>query len=175
MTGRESADRKQARAGRLRMLVAGPMLSIGVILACLPAFHGCLGLGKRSGAAPRKRADNSPCMTCHMDFKKEPLAVGHAAIGAGCATCHGESGAHGDDESNIITPDVMFGRAEIRPFCMTCHQTHTKGKVLDAFLAKWADKRRPNGRIVSEESVCTDCHGNHAVLRPDQLNPTDPG
>ena len=34
MTGRKSADRKQEGAVRRQMWVAGPMLSIGVILVC---------------------------------------------------------------------------------------------------------------------------------------------
>ena len=116
-----------------------------------------------------KAADNSHCLVCHLDFKTELLTAQHEKAGIGCTTCHGESLAHGDDEFNIITPDVSFGRAEIDPFCKTCHQAKKDSQVYAAFLKKWRDKRRPNGRIISEESVCTDCHGNHAVLSPDKL------
>ena len=126
---------------------------------------------------PRRPASNEECLVCHMDFKKEEIAVEHAKAGVGCFTCHGPSAAHGNDEANIVTPDVTFGRAEITAFCKTCHETHETGPKYKAFLKTWSDKRRPNGRIVSAESVCTDCHGNHAVLRPDQLEhvPPKPG
>jgi len=76
--------------------------------------------------------------------------------------------AHGDDELNIIPPDKLFGRAEIVPFCKSCHATHVTGGVYEAFVKKWHSKRRPNGRMILDNSVCTDCHGNHAILRADQ-------
>ena len=112
--------------------------------------------------------DNSECLICHMDFKAEVLSAVHEKAGIGCTTCHGVSLAHGDDELNITPADRLFGRAEIVPFCKSCHPTHKRGKVYDAFLDKWHSRRRPNGRMVLADSVCTDCHGNHAVLRVDQ-------
>ncbi len=63
------------------------------------------------------KADNSECLVCHMDFKSELISSRHEEEGVGCTYCHGESLAHGDDESNIIKPDVLFGRAEIRGYC----------------------------------------------------------
>ena len=113
-------------------------------------------------------ADNSECLVCHMDFKAEEISAGHEQAGVGCINCHGDSLAHGDDELNITPPDRLFGRAEIVPFCKGCHPTHIEGKVYDDFLQKWHSNRRPNGRMILDDSVCTDCHGNHAVLRPDQ-------
>lgn len=120
---------------------------------------------------PVKPADNSACMVCHADFEKEPLAAAHQKAGIGCSKCHGESGDHGGDELNIMLPDVMFGRKEIEPFCTGCHEKkdHPKGKEYLRFLKKWRDKYRPNGRIVQDKSICTDCHGNHAVLTPAQM------
>ena len=175
MTGRKSADRKQEGAVRRQMWVAGPMLSIGVILACLPAFHGCLGLGKPSGAVRRKRADNSPCMTCHMDFKKEPIALSHEKAGFGCTHCHGLSNDHGGDELNILPADKVYGRMEIVPLCKSCHPEHKKSRAFDNFKKKWQSRYRPNGRMITSGShVCTDCHGNHAVISPDKLQfPTE--
>jgi uncharacterized protein with PIN domain len=89
--------------------------------------------------------------------------------GIGCTYCHGQSLAHGDDESNIIKPDVLFGRAEIRDYCKKCHQVHRKGSKYDAFVKEWHGERRPSGRIVADDSACTDCHGKHSVLRVDQM------
>lgn len=115
-----------------------------------------------------RQVDNSECLICHMDFKTEVLSVRHEKAGVGCTSCHGTSLAHGDDELNVTPPDRLFGRAEVVPFCKACHPTHKTGKVYNAFLRKWHGRRRPNGRMVLDDSVCTDCHGNHAVLRVDQ-------
>lgn len=113
-------------------------------------------------------ADNSYCYVCHKDFETEELSAQHAKEGIGCEGCHGQSWPHADDEFNIVPPDVRYGRAEIDAFCKTCHPTHSKGKAYEDFLRKWLNEHRPNGRMVSEDSVCTDCHGNHAILSPDK-------
>ncbi len=121
-------------------------------------------------AVARAPADNSKCLVCHLDFKAELISARHEKAGIGCSACHGPSLAHGGDEYNITTPDRLFGRAEIAPYCSGCHLEHKKGKAYDDFLEKWHSRRRPNGRMIMDDSVCTDCHGNHAVLRPDQQN-----
>jgi hypothetical protein len=112
--------------------------------------------------------DNSACLVCHIDFEEESLAATHLEAGIVCAACHGFSGDHRGDELNIITPDVMFGRAQIIAFCEPCHPTHRKDKPYADFVKTWYGKRRPNGRMVLRHSVCTDCHGNHAILLPEQ-------
>ena len=121
-------------------------------------------------AKPRKPADNSECLVCHADFETETLSAKHAKAGTGCFDCHGPSTDHGDDEWNIVLPDVLFGRKEITPFCTKCHkkEDHPKGEKYRAFVKKWSGKYRPNGRMIRKTSICTDCHGNHAVLSPDQ-------
>lgn len=129
------------------------------------------GSGTITGQKPPAKArpaDNSECLICHMDFKTELLSIRHEKAGIGCTGCHGASLAHGDDELNVTPPDRLFGRAEIVPFCTACHATHKTGEAYKAFLKRWHSKRRPNGRMVLNDSVCTDCHGNHAVLRIDQ-------
>jgi len=162
-------------SGTVHRVVAAGALSVvagAVLLAGLMA-PGCDRMPGNPGTpgpvTVGKAADNSHCLVCHLDFKTESLTAWHEKAGVGCTTCHGESLAHGDDEFNIITPDVTFGRAEIDRFCKGCHETKKDTQEHAAFLKKWEDKRRPNGRIISEESVCTDCHGNHAVLSPDKL------
>jgi nitrate/TMAO reductase-like tetraheme cytochrome c subunit len=119
-------------------------------------------------SAPARTGENAECLICHMDFAREELSVKHDEAGIGCISCHGDSLAHGDDELNITPPDKLFGRAEIERFCKGCHATHIEGKVYDEFVKKWHSKRRPNGRMILDDSVCTDCHGDHAILRPDQ-------
>lgn len=108
--------------------------------------------------------DNASCMICHIDFEKEPIASQHLEAGITCMACHGDSEVHRADEYNIMTPDVIWGRGEIDAFCKQCHQQHKYPKKVEAFLAQWESKRRPNGRWIETQSVCTDCHGKHAIV-----------
>jgi hypothetical protein len=160
----------------LGLLVVGAAALAAVALNCGPrGGHGEARwpeelLGPKPGLLSHARkADNAECFVCHADFREELISREHADHGIGCYTCHGPSRAHGGDEANIMPPDVVFGRAEIGRFCRSCHASHPTGKEYGAFVAEWTGKRRKNGRLVSADSVCTDCHGNHAVLRPDQL------
>lgn len=150
-------------------------LSRQLLVLCLCAdialtAGGCLQReSPKTQPTAAKPTDNSECLICHMDFKTEPISAKHEKAKVGCTNCHGPSLAHGDDELNITPPDKLFGRAEIVPFCEGCHPTHVVGKPYDDFVKKWHSRRRPNGRMILDDSVCTDCHGNHAVLRVDQL------
>jgi len=112
--------------------------------------------------------DNSVCLVCHADLEDEDLVAAHLKGGITCAGCHGLSESHRSDEANITKADILFGRAEIGPFCKSCHPKHKSGKQYQVFVKEWLGRRRPNGRMVTADSTCTDCHGNHAILRPDQ-------
>ena len=162
---------------RLLGRVVGLLLAACLALWWLSVARGPSTLGETAEAPagaesekPRAPADNSACLICHADFKTEMLAAEHAKAGTGCFDCHGPSTDHGDDEWNIVLPDVLFGRSEITPFCTKCHQKeeHPKGQKYQAFVKKWSGKYRPNGRMIRSTAICTDCHGNHAVLSPDQ-------
>ncbi len=112
--------------------------------------------------------DNQSCLVCHLDLEEEKISAVHLEkADMTCASCHGDSEAHRGDEWNIIRPDVIWGRAEMEPFCKQCHPKHKKSKAYDEFLTKWLDQRRPTGRWVKEDSPCLDCHGSHAVIIPD--------
>jgi len=109
--------------------------------------------------------DNEPCLVCHLNFKRETITASHQKAGMTCASCHGDSETHRADEMNIIRPDVLWGRAEIVPFCRQCHLAHKDPAKVEAFHKEWDGKRRPNDRCVTAESVCTDCHGLHANVK----------
>ena len=166
---------KRLAAWAISLLCAGCVI-VGILLSvsgCLSEDMGDSDVGRDSGRSEKEgimgaAADNSKCLLCHADFKAELISAGHEKAGVGCTKCHGLSLAHGGDELNITPPDKLFGRAEIAGFCKDCHPTHKKGQVYEDFVKKWHSKRRPNGRMVLDDSVCTDCHGEHAVLRPDQ-------
>lgn len=107
-------------------------------------------------------ADNDRCLTCHLNYAKEELAVIHQRVGFGCAKCHGACDEHIADESwasggNGTAPDIMYPREKINPACMKCHPkediiTQKKHKALFAST---------DGK--DKQKVCTDCHGEHRL------------
>lgn len=109
--------------------------------------------------------DNELCFTCHANFREETLAKTHLSAGVACAMCHGISYEHMNDETSHTKPDVLFGRAEVTEFCSRCHEEHKGPDKVDAFLAEWKGRTRPNGRLIVQQAMCTDCHGEHAILR----------
>jgi hypothetical protein len=113
--------------------------------------------------APAGGADNSRCQVCHLNFMTERLTVSHARTNIGCASCHGPSDAHIADESwasggNGTPPDILFTRYQIYHACLACH----KGEQVFAKV----EKHRPFWwSIASQERVCTDCHGQHRMVK----------
>ena len=81
-------------------------------------------VAKPVSPSSKKGADNGACFVCHANLKKESLAATHATNGVGCASCHGPSTAHRNDEANIIPPDIMFATETIDASCARCHDGH---------------------------------------------------
>ena len=113
--------------------------------------------------APAGGADNSRCQVCHLNFMTERLTVGHARTNIGCATCHGPSDAHIADESwasggNGTPPDKMFTRYQIYPACLACHNGEQVFAKVEKHQPFWWS-------IASQERVCTDCHGQHRMVK----------
>ena len=107
---------------------------------------------------------NSACMVCHIDFVDEELTVQHQEAGVMCAACHGPCLEHMDDEMAATRPDLVFGRAEVDKMCLECHGEHDDEGAVEAFLKEWLGRRRPNGQLITKDSICTDCHGRHVRL-----------
>lgn len=112
-----------------------------------------------------KRTDNGQCYVCHVGLKEEAITTIHLAEGVTCSKCHGPSSDHMHDEMQMTTPDLKFGRSEVDAMCGRCHKDQHKGvqPKVKAFLDEWRGRARPNGRTVSERSICTDCHGTHNI------------
>jgi hypothetical protein len=110
-----------------------------------------------SPATSKKIADNSSCLVCHANFRKEGLAATHAASAVSCASCHGPSIAHRNDEANIIPPDLMFPVESIDSSCARCHEGHDvePRAVVQRFLERSPRQTDP------KSLVCTSCHGEH--------------
>ena len=136
---------------------------VGLLLVSAVAFVGCqwLGLGGLPANAPptlRLRVkSNGQCHVCHMNYEEEKLAVTHVEEGVGCATCHGPSDAHCNDENNLTPPDVLYPRGQIDAACMKCHSRDK--------LAKRKEHAAALAGAAADRKVCTDCHGEHRLAR----------
>lgn len=122
-----------------------------------------LSFAALTGERVKMPKGNDACLVCHSNFAEEELAITHLKQGLTCAHCHGLSYEHRDDEANVTPPDFLFGRAQVKALCERCHSTHRNPKKVQEFQEKWEWKLRPIGRHLPRNSICTDCHGNHAL------------
>jgi hypothetical protein len=109
--------------------------------------------------------NNGLCLVCHLDFDEDSITADHLQRGITCAHCHGKSVAHMHDETMMTSPDVLYGRTEVESMCRHCHRSHKDKREVENFRAKWLGKKRENGRNITAESTCTDCHGLHTISR----------
>ncbi len=130
-------------------------------------------------SAQEQEVGNSKCYVCHPYLKTETLTTDHLEMGITCDMCHGPTIEHMHDEMLMTAPDQLFGREEVRAFCSTkdCHapandrayytfKDHKEPAKVLAFSEEWHGRMRPNGRAVTDHSVCTDCHGTHNLDKP---------
>ncbi len=104
-------------------------------------------------------ADNSYCIVCHVNYKRERLVTVHKPAGVGCETCHGISDKHSEDEDNLVPPDVMFSKRRVAPFCMQCHEKSELISENDDHKKLFETTYRPGGKS------CTDCHSMRHSLK----------
>jgi hypothetical protein len=116
---------------------------------------------KPAAKAPAEPADNSYCYACHANYNGEKLTKQHQPVGVGCENCHGPSVQHSGDEDNITPPDRMFNKADIDPFCITCHEK-------PALMKREDHRLYLKGETV--EQTCNECHGkeHHMKVRTRQ-------
>jgi hypothetical protein len=118
-------------------------------------------------ASPNRPADNRLCLVCHELLAKEEISHKHEVANLLCIDCHGRSRLHMEDEMLMTEADVLFGRTEVDPFCLSCHPDHKDPAKVEAFREEWRGRDRPNGRAVTSSSICTDCHGTHNLHSAD--------
>ena len=147
-------------------VLSGALLGVGLL--------GAVGVRRdRPGPRPALAAEevklddgnNAACLCCHADFDGEELVEKHLAQRITCRSCHGPSEYHRQDETLMTRPDLLWGRAEVVGFCKPCHAAHKNPAAVVAFQAQWVGKARPNGRFIREDAVCTDCHGQHTIVK----------
>ncbi|MCP4261938.1 MAG: DUF1080 domain-containing protein [Planctomycetes bacterium] len=156
---------------RTNLYLAGGIL-IFAVLVCVFA----ISYAEESQA--EKSDGNSKCYVCHPALKTEELTVSHLAMDVTCDECHGLSTEHMHDEMLMTQPDLLFGRSEVRAMCSnpSCHKPSGErrvyglgdhdSKAVEEFIKSWRGRIRPNGRAVTKDSVCTDCHGSHNITKP---------
>ena len=157
-----------------------PLVPAAILFAALPTIPACIIFSERNGAgqplAPGIISEedgaelpnnNDLCLICLLDFAYDSIAEEHLAAGITCGHCHGLSTEHMTDETMMTSPDVLHGRTEVSSMCTGCHlRPHeTVSESITVFLEKWENKKRENGRSITPESVCTDCHGLHTIAR----------
>jgi len=113
------------------------------------------------------------CTTCHAGAASAYAHSMHAKItragqvSANCQDCHGEShsvlaGGHSDSPVNHVHIPATCGRCHGQKFLM-----ESNGVSAQPFLSY---QESVHGRAVENGSmkaaVCTDCHGSHAILPP---------
>lgn len=109
-----------------------------------------------------EKADgNALCYTCHMGLRTEEITRVHLEKDITCDVCHGVSVEHMHDEMQLTRPDRLYGRGEVDGMCKMCHELHKKPTAVEDFRKQWLGKTRPNGRVITDKSICTDCHGVH--------------
>ncbi|UCE47442.1 MAG: DUF1080 domain-containing protein [Phycisphaerales bacterium] len=160
----------------MRFYIRTKPRSIAAIIVLSVLANGSV-IAKAEESQAQKPGGNSKCYVCHPALKTEELTTNHLRIGINCDTCHGASTEHMHDEMLMTKPDLLFGRSEVCGMCSSCHtlgeeghvfslQDHNDPEAVKAFLKKWTGRIRPNGRNVSADSVCTDCHGTHNISKP---------
>jgi len=65
----------------------------------------------------------------------------------------------------MTKPDILFGRDEVESMCRKCHGDHKNPQVVQDFREHWLGRSRPNGRTITSDSICTDCHGTHNIVK----------
>ncbi len=149
------------------------MTGVGI----LAAFAAALAICQAEESQAEKPSGNSKCYVCHPSMKTEELTNDHLPVGITCDICHGPTVEHMHDEMLMTKPDLLFGRSEVRAMCSKCHkphgqreyyerQDHKDPAAVQAFFEKWTGRIRPNGRNVTKDSICTDCHGTHNITKP---------
>ncbi len=155
----------------------GVILAFGLFLSmtvmCTQSKDGTTATGgadARSGPgteiaipAAARPVDNRLCLVCHKVLTDEPISLVHEKKKVLCIDCHGPSTLHMEDEMQMTKPDILFGRNEVQPFCRGCHERHQDPKKVEEFRKEWWGRDRPNGRVVNNASICTDCHGTHNI------------
>jgi cytochrome b subunit of formate dehydrogenase len=130
-----------------------------------------------------------PCETCHENHEKYPHPANTAK--PACNTCHEHqagdyaTGVHGAERKRgnegapdcgmchgsaheLLAPKTQAFRAAVPDTCGMCHT-----QVVEQYRASVHGQALARG--VGEAPLCTDCHGEHSILKPkNAASPVNP-
>jgi hypothetical protein len=128
--------------------------------------------------APHDKLGKVNCGKCHGDAEKSYATSAHGKLHAkgnkevpGCEGCHGKH-----DIRKPGNPESRTFRLNIVATCLSCH----KDRALEARYSHLPDhkliaayEQSVHGMALKKaglmgSAVCSDCHGNHAILPADQ-------
>jgi len=149
------------------------------LIGCICVLAVCFADEPQAEKPDDEKPDgNSKCYVCHPILKTEEITTVHLDIGITCDECHGPSIEHMHDEMLMTKPDLLFGRSEVQNMCSNpmCHKPgddrliygqkdHKDQAAVKTFHEKWLNRVRPNGRFITLNAVCTDCHGTHNIVK----------
>jgi hypothetical protein len=124
--------------------------------AMLAAWQKNIDQWKKEGT--EETADNSYCLVCHNNYRREKLVKAHEPVGIGCETCHGISDRHSADEDSVIPPDILFERTKVGLFCVQCHEQDELIESDDCHKKFFAGK-------LDHDKTCMSCHGSDHELK----------
>ncbi|MBP2675645.1 MAG: Cytochrome b subunit of formate dehydrogenase-like protein, partial [Deltaproteobacteria bacterium] len=125
--------------------------------------------------APHGKLRKVSCGRCHGDAARSFAGSSHGRLPAkgvanvpACHDCHGKH-----DVRKSSDPASMTFRLNIAATCLRCHKDGPDGKgsgrpgeeVVIAYAKSVHGKSAKAGQLGS--AVCSDCHGNHAILPGD--------
>ncbi len=125
---------------------------------------------------------DSTCVVCHSDLRQAYLESIHTETGIGCTDCHGGRAGTLDQERAHSGKNYrgIPSRKDIPLLCSSCHsdpeKMHAYGLPIDQmayYRSSYHGKAWQRGD--TRAAVCTDCHGSHRILPPeDPRSPTNP-
>ena len=121
-------------------------------------------------------AQDNMCKVCHSELQVEFRQSVHAKEGITCVSCHGGNPAATDEEQGHAGDfRPIPSRAQIPAFCAECHadqqQMKPYGIATDQYaLYMTSEHGRQLAQGDTSVAVCSDCHGTHLVLAPQDYN-----
>jgi len=130
----------------------------------------------RPGQVQTVDEESYSCMVCHGEQKVEYKESTHAKMGILCHDCHGGDPSSLDQEISMSKKAGFKGqptRRELVFLCGNCHADQKRMKPFGIPTHQLEDYRTSqHGIAVLEKNdfaaaICTDCHGTHLILPPD--------
>jgi predicted CXXCH cytochrome family protein len=123
---------------------------------------------------PSILAEENSCIICHSDIKVDYQAGTHADYDIACTECHG--GDPSVTSMEAMAPKTGFRgkpmREDVPELCAACHADAELMKPYNIPIDQYAEYlTSEHGILLSQGdtsvAVCTDCHGVHRILPPD--------